>query len=97
MSLGSYWLTNFTFDILKILFLSMMTILCLHIFNIELPDFWVILLVYPLAIVPFTYATSFIFSSESAAQNVTMLVHVIVSSIGAVGVFMLRLIKETED
>ena len=93
MSLGSYWLTNFIFDILKTLLLSVMTILLLHLFNLELPDFWTILLMYPFAIIPFTYLTSFIFSKESTAQNVTIFVHVLVSSVGAVGIFTLRLIK----
>ena len=97
MSLGSYWFTNFSFDILKTLLLSTMTIVCLNLFNMELPDFWVILLLYPFAIIPFTYATSFLFSKESSAQNSTLLIHVLISCIGAVGVFMLRLIKQTED
>ena len=97
MSLGSYWLTNFIFDILKTLLLSSMTILLLHLFNMELPDFWKILLIYPFAIIPFTYLTSTIFSKESTAQNVTIFVHVLVSSVGAVGIFTLRLIKQTEN
>ena len=93
MSLASYWLTNFIFDIVKTLLLSGMTILLLHLFNMDLPDFWVILIVYPFAIIPFTYATSFIFSKESTAQNVTTFVHIIISSVGAVGIFTLRLTK----
>ena len=97
MSLRSYWLTNFTFDILKTLLLSGITLLLLYFYSIEMPDIWVILLLYPFALIPFTYATSFMFTRESSAQNCTIFLHVIISSIGSVGVFMLRIIKETED
>ena len=67
MSLASYWLTNFIFDILKTMFLSLMTLLLLEIFNVDLPDIWLIMLIYPFALIPFTYATSFLFSKESTA------------------------------
>ena len=67
MSLASYWLTNFIFDILKTMFLSLMTLLLLEIFNMNLPDIWLIMLLYPFALIPFTYATSFLFSKESTA------------------------------
>ena len=67
MSLASYWLTNFIFDILKTMFLSLMTLLLLEIFNVNLPDIWLIMLLYPFALIPFTYATSFLFSKESTA------------------------------
>ena len=67
MSLASYWLTNFIFDILKTMFLSLMTLLLLEIFNMDLPDIWLIMLLYPFALIPFTYATSFLFSKESTA------------------------------
>ena len=67
MSLASYWLTNFIFDILKTMFLSLMTLLLLEIFNVDLPDIWLIMLLYPFALIPFTYATSFLFSKESTA------------------------------
>ena len=67
MSLASYWLTNFIFDILKTMFLSLMTLLLLEIFNMNLPDIWLIMILYPFALIPFTYATSFLFSKESTA------------------------------
>ena len=97
MSLLSYWLTNFTFDILKTHLLSGMTIILLHLFNFDMPDIWIILLIYPFALIPFTYATSMFFSKESSAQNCTIFVHVFISSIGAGGVFMMRMVKQTEN
>lgn len=36
-------------------------------FNIKLPGVWVLFLIYPMAIVPFTYLTSFLFSTDSKA------------------------------
>lgn len=46
---------------------------------------------------PFTYATSFLFSKESTAQNFTLFLHMVVSAIGAVAVFLMRMVQETES
>ena len=53
-------------------------------------------MIYPFGVVPFTYATSFIFTSENIAQTVTIFLHFVFSGIGAIVVFVLRLIQSTE-
>ena len=54
-------------------------------------------MIYPFAIVPFTYVTSFAFSKESTAQNVTIFSHLIIGSILASAVFMMRMMQDIED
>ena len=61
MSRSAYWLINFTFDLLKTLLVSGLILLLIEVYNLDFPDAWTILLEYPFAIVPFTYATSFMF------------------------------------
>ena len=52
---------------------------------------------YPIGVVPFTYVTSFIFTSETVAQTVTIFMHFVFAGIGAIVVFILRVIDSTYD
>ena len=72
-------------------------LLLIHLFEMDFPDAWAVLLEYPFAIVPFTYATSFIFERESTAQNCTVFAHLIIGSIFSSSVFILRTVKQTEE
>lgn len=93
MSTQAYWLTNFIFDLLKTLLVSGMILLLIHLFELDFPDAWTLLIAYPFAIVPFTYASSFLFAKESVAQNCTIFSHLILGSIASSTVFILRIIK----
>ena len=75
MSAQAYWLVNFLFDLFKTLLVSGLILLLIHAFALDFPDAWTLLLAYPFAIVPFTYATSFLFSKESISQNCTIFFH----------------------
>ena len=97
MSTQAYWIVNFFFDLVKTLLVSGMILLLIHIFSLDFPDAWTLLLAYPFAIVPFTYASSFLFSKESVAQNCTIFSHLILGSVTSSAVFVLRIIKQTED
>ena len=67
MSAKAYWLINFLFDLLKTLLVSGTILLLIYLFELDFPDSWTLLLAYPFAIVPFTYATSYLFTKESVA------------------------------
>ena len=97
MSRAAYWTVNMTFDLLKSLLVSGLILLLIEAYSLDFPDSWALLMEYPFAIVPFTYATSFIFSKESTAQNWTIFSHLVIGSICSSTVFILRLIKSTED
>ena len=93
MSAKAYWLINFLFDLLKTLLVSGTIILLIHLFELDFPDSWTLLLAYPFAIVPFTYASSYAFTKESVAQNCTIFSHLILGSVFSSTVFVLRIIK----
>mgnify|MGYP000927904105 CR=1 len=54
-------------------------------------------MLYPVAIVPFTYITSFFFSNDTVAQIITLFVHFLVGGILPIVVFVLQTIKSTID
>jgi ATP-binding cassette subfamily A (ABC1) protein 3 len=67
MSLPAYWLTNMVFDVVKGIIPSIIVIGLMYAFGLNYDDQWILFLLYPLAVIPFTYVTSFFFSSENIA------------------------------
>lgn len=67
MSLPAYWISNFVSDILKTYIPIILIIFITMIFGCNYQGVAGILMVLPLALVPFTYVTSFWFSSETPA------------------------------
>jgi ATP-binding cassette subfamily A (ABC1) protein 3 len=51
---------------------------------------------YPVGIVPFTYASSFLFTNDTVAQTVTIFLHFVVAGIGAIATFIMRCIDTTQ-
>ena len=97
MSRTAYWIVNFTFDLLKCLLVSFMILILIEVYDLSFPDAWTLLIQYPFAIVPFTYATSFMFSKESTAQNCTIFFHMVLGSVASSSIFVMRLIRQTEE
>ena len=93
MSRTAYWIVNFTFDLLKCLLVSFMILILIEVYDLSFPDAWTLLIQYPFAIVPFTYATSFMFSKESTAQNCTIFFHMVLGSVASSSIFVMRLIR----
>jgi hypothetical protein len=67
MNLPAYWISNLAADMIKVYIPMILIIFTYLAFNIKLPGVWVLFLIYPMAIVPFTYLTSFLFSTDSKA------------------------------
>lgn len=56
---------------------------------------WLLFLLYPVGVIPFTYVSSFIFTTENLAQTITIFLHFVFAGIGAIVVFILRVIPST--
>lgn len=54
-------------------------------------------MLYPLAIVPFTYITAFFFTSDTVAQIMTLFVHFLLGGIMPIVIFVLQNIPSTAD
>ena len=62
MNLCSYWIVNLLFDILKMEI--PMILCCVLLYYFEMREYFsamFVLVFYPFGVVPFTYATSFLF------------------------------------
>ena len=74
-------------DILKVYIPCIMMILISYIFNVNYADVWVLFLMLPLALVPFSYVTTFLFASDSTGQILTLAIHFLMCGIMAPVVF----------
>mmetsp|Transcript_117060 Transcript_117060/g.162754 ORF Transcript_117060/g.162754 Transcript_117060/m.162754 type:complete len:155 (+) Transcript_117060:3402-3866(+) len=75
MYLSAYWFVNIVFDILKTMIPITFIIAFFYIFDTGYVNIWIILLAFPISIIPFTYAFSFLFSDDGSAQFTTVFVN----------------------
>jgi len=92
MQLKAYWAANFVFDLLKWSFLIATTIILWFAFEMGYVSAWAVLLMFPFAVIPFTYVSSFIFTDTSTAQTLTLVLHVAIMAIGTSVLFTFRVI-----
>ena len=64
MSLAGYWTSNIMFDIVMAYVPIGLMIMLIFVFNMQFDGVYILFLLFPPAIVPFTYVTSFIFTSD---------------------------------
>lgn len=95
MSLGAYWVSNMIFDICRGMIPAAIVIGLLYAFDLNYNCAWLLFLLFPIGVTPFTYVTSFLFTSEIVAQTITIFAHFVIAGIGAIVIFILELIEST--
>ena len=75
VSLVAYWVSNAAMDVFKSLIPCSISIGLIYAFEIDLPFAWLLIILYAFTIIPFTYATSFLFVNENLAQVTTLMFH----------------------
>jgi hypothetical protein len=90
MSLAGYWAGNMIFDILVAYVPIGLIIVLSMAFGKNYTGAWALFLLYPPAVVPYTYVWSFLFASDINAQVVTLSLHSVSGGLLAVAVFVLQ-------
>ena len=67
MNLLSYWMANILLDVLKVVLLLIVILILAIIAGVNFKEKLIFFLLFPFALVPFTYATSFIFNHDTMA------------------------------
>ena len=78
MNLLSYWIANILLDALKVLLLLIVILILAIVAGVNYQEKLIFFLLFPLALVPFTYASSFLFNHDTMAQILTLIVHLVV-------------------
>jgi len=95
MSLSAYWLSNMIADMIKLYIPIFIILIISVIFNANYDGVWVLMLLLPPALVPFTYVSSFLFKSDSSAQIITLILNYFVCDVMAFLTFVLMFIPQT--
>lgn len=90
MQLSSYWCANFVMDFLKMQPLIWSTIFVFQAWSLDYEAAWLTYLLFPLAVLPFTYVTSLLFATDNSAQSYTMFFNFLIISTISVFVYAFR-------
>ena len=90
MSLAGYWGSNVIFDIIMAYIPIMLIILLTFLFDKNYEGVWLLFMLYPIAIVPYTYVWSFVFTSDINAQIFTLFLHFLTGGLGCIVVYLLQ-------
>ncbi|CAG9322388.1 unnamed protein product [Blepharisma stoltei] len=105
ISLWAYWISNYIWDIVKYSAVYAVALFLIYIFQVDIftdetDDFACIALLlglFGISVILFTYATSFIFDDYSSAQLTNIVFHFLTGSLFPILVFVLYLFEETKD
>ena len=91
ISLFSYWLNNYIFELIKYYIIGGICILIIYVYDYYNYYLLILYLEYGPAMVSFTYLFSFIFKSEDKGQTCVLLVNLLVGTLGGSAVLIMRL------
>jgi len=89
MNIAGYWVSNVIADIIKTYIPMLLILLISKLFKLNFEGSWVMYLLYPWAIVMFSYVFSFFFSSDSSAQIAIFAINFLVGGVMSIVVFAL--------
>lgn len=95
MGLPAYWIANYIVDIAKVYVSACLIITVFVLFKGKPDGFIPIILLYPIAIVPFTSLTSFMFKSEMQSQILTYFGTFAICGVAGPLVFLLQAFPAT--
>ena len=97
INIVSYWIVNFIFELVKYYFTCGICLLLLWAFDFYKDYLYILYLIYGPAMVSMTYVLSFLFSSESGAQNGIILLNFLIGALGSTVILLLRLLDNVKN
>ena len=97
ISLISYWLNNYIFELIKYYIVGGICILLIYLFEYYKYYLIFLYLEYGTAMVSFTYLFSFICKSENKGQSLVLLINLLLGTIGGTAVLIMKLNEDIEN
>ena len=94
ISLMSYWVNNYIFELAKYYIIGGICILFLKIFDFYEDYVYILYLLYGPSMVSFTYLFSFIFKKEGTGQTMVIIINLIIGALGGTAVFIMRIYEK---
>ena len=96
INIVAYWIINFLFELAKYYFTCGICLLLLWAFDFYKDYLYIFYLIYGPAMVSMTYILSFLFSSESGAQNGIILLNFLLGALGSTVILALRMLDNVK-
>ena len=90
LSLFTYWLNNYIFDLLKYIVISLLSYLILIFFHFEENYLPILYFLYGPAMISFTYCVSYFIDKEGPGQTIALLINLLFGTLGSSAIFILR-------
>ena len=97
INITAYWIVNSIFELIKYYFTCGICLLLLYLFKFYRNYLYILYLLYGPALIPMTYVLSFMFDSESSAQNDIILLNFLLGALGSVVIQILRSLENTKS
>ena len=97
ISIAAYWIINYLFELVKYYFTCGICLLLLLGFDFYKEYLYIFYLIYGPAMVSSTYILSFLFSSESGAQNGIILLNFLLGALGSTVILLLRMMDNVKQ
>ena len=90
LSLFTYWLNNYIFEIIKYIFVGLISLLILKLFNFYEKYLIVLYILYCPALISFTYCLYYFIKSPGSGQTIVLLVNLFFGALGGSAILILR-------
>ena len=97
ISITAYWIINYLFELVKYYFTCGICLLLLYAFDFYKEYLYIFYLIYGPAMVASTYILSFLFSTESGAQNGIILLNFLLGALGSTVILSLRSLDNVKE
>ena len=97
LSLFSYWLNNYIFELLKYLIISIFSYIILILFDFEDKYLIILYFLYGPAMISFTYFLSYFIDNEGHGQTITLLINLLFGTLGSSAIMILRTNEDAKN
>lgn len=95
VKLSSYWLGHYVKDVIFGLILGIWVIILIAIFDINVPNAWILIIIAAFSMPPCLYTFSFLFDKADNSGSIISFYLFIFALLGPTAVFVLQLIEST--
>jgi hypothetical protein len=97
LSLFSYWLNNYIFELLKYIIISIGSYIILVLLEFDDKYLITLYILYGLAMLSFTYCTSYFINNEGHGQTITLLINLLFGTLGSSAILILRTNEDAKN
>ena len=97
INISAYWIVNFIFELTKYYFTCGICLLLLYIFDFYENYLYILYICYGPSMILMTYDLSFVFDSESSAQNGIILLNFLLGALASVVILILRVLDNVKS